>query len=172
MRLLAFLLCTSTLLASTPEQDFTLYLLREAYVRAQTDAERDSIKQEVRALVSSYKVDAGRAQEQLNLWDVCCATWSVESVDSSQKTGGVRLEDLRAEVAEAFRSQPVTEANDFTETPKFVSSTGDTVFYSSNRAPGYGGMDVVYSAYHYNPQPWPHSKWLPAEHRYRCEHRC
>ncbi len=133
-------------------QQSYLQRAREAWWRAATASTRDSIRQEVSLSIQSLHVAADRGQEQMDLWDICCDLWDVFPVTNAP-TRTAPLLNMICE--EALASAQLCD------TDSLYNSRRDSLWFSSSRWPGYGGLDVYWSKYHYYPlqQVW---KWWDA----------
>jgi hypothetical protein len=156
------LLCLALVFASyatskgltTEEQDAVLFRYRQSYTSATTAAERDSIKQEIRWAIQDARIDAGRGQEQLQLWELCCSDWMVRELGEGD-SGTATLPTLSANGKTSTWSVDVVRTADTTEDVTLLTSDhvqsrdGNTVFLASNRYPGYGGIDLYTSDCHH-----------------------
>ncbi|RPI66317.1 MAG: hypothetical protein EHM43_11575, partial [Ignavibacteriae bacterium] len=70
----------SVMLLGSGLQDANLYRMREAWVRAQTQQEKDSIRKDVLDAMPDGRVNAEYGQEQVQLWDLCCSLWNVQEL--------------------------------------------------------------------------------------------
>lgn len=151
------LLIVSTLLfADAPDrnrQRHTLYVYREAWSAARDQDVRDSIVRDVRTAVSNEAVHQSDANEQLQLWEVCCPLWDVEEIlDSSVTEDSFDLHRYAS-----YEIDGVT----FYRFDSTYSQHSDTMYTASNDVPGYGGIDIHFSylkyfavvnKYHWIPQ--------------------
>lgn len=133
----------SVLLLGSGLQDANLYRMREAWVRAQTQQEKDSIRKDVLDAIPDGRVNAEYGQEQVQLWDLCCSLWNVQELFG---------EDGRVDKSELPKfSMRTIDGVTFYESPSTMSPSGDTAYLASNRLPGYGGIDIQFSTEKYFP---------------------
>lgn len=139
------------MLVGSGHQDANLYRMREAWVRAQTQQEKDSIRKEVLDAIPDRRVNAEYGQEQVQLWDLCCSLWDVQELFG--EAGKVQKKDLPK--FSVLKIDGVT----FYETASTMSPNKDTAVLASNRLPGYGGIDIQFSTEKYFPNLG-RKKWL------------
>lgn len=133
------------------QQDANLYRMREAWVRAQTQQEKDSIRKEVLDAIPDLRVSAEYGQEQVQLWDLCCSLWDVQELFG--EAGKVKKSDLPK-----FSVRKIDGVT-FYETASVMSPNNDTAVLASNRLPGYGGIDIQFATEKYFPNLG-RKKWL------------
>lgn len=139
--ILAVVVCVMML--GSGQQDANLYRMREAWVRAQTQQEKDSIRKEVLDAIPDLRVRAEYGQEQVQLWDLCCSLWDVQELFG--EAGKVKKSDLPK-----FSVRKIDGVT-FYETASVMSPHNDTTVLASNRLPGYGGIDIQFSTQKYSP---------------------
>lgn len=141
----------SVMLFGGAQQDAVLYRMREAWVKAQTQQVKDSIRKEVLDAIPDLRVSAEYGQEQVQLWDLCCSLWDVQELFG--EAGKVRKTDLPK-----FSVRKIDGVT-FYETPSVMPPKKDTIVLASNRLPGYGGIDIQFSTEKYFPALG-RKKWL------------
>ena len=138
--MIGLLFLSAVLLADAPDRDrqrHTLHVFREAWSAAQTQSDRDSIVRDIQAAVSNEAVHQSDANEQLQLWEVCCPLWDVEEIPNSS-THSETFDLQRYAVLEI-------DGVTFYRFDSTYSKNSDTMYTASNDVPGYGGIDIHYS---------------------------
>lgn len=138
--MIGLLILSTLLFADAPDRDrqrHRLYVYREAWSAAHDQDVRDSIVRDIRAAVSSEEVHQSDANEQLQLWEVCCPLWDVEEIPNSS----TRAETFDLQRYAVFEIDGVA----FYRFDSTYSKDSDTMFTASNDVPGYGGIDIHYS---------------------------
>jgi len=134
--LLLLALSLSLLVPSNDEQDVNLYRYRQAWLASTSQAERDSISDEILARISDLSIDHAHGQEQAVLWDECCDLWDVTPLETAAQAPSIQ---------EMPGVQMHTAGDvEFIEGTTGYSAHRDSFFLYSNRYPGYGGLDIYF----------------------------
>lgn len=137
-------------LQGTIQQTRELVRLRDAWASA-TPSERLELRKQLAELATLGAVDAGRAQEQLGLWDACCTLWDV--VPTAPPKAHSRTQRVGKQIV-STPCGPMPYADNVS-----VRASRDSMWFTSSSWPGYGGKDIYVSSCHFYPVQRVH-RWL------------